>query len=201
MTITFDESYYRGSFVANPNPAGYDNYNENTYFDENFASLASKFIAKFGSIGVALAGKKVLVVGCAYGYLVQELVNLGVDAYGMDISTFAISQAPSSISSRVMVGDVRVAADLTAVKIFAGLTGNNKFALIIDEDMLCCLTDAEATAFCVAARKICSYLCHLVTIGAHLITWYNYHTITEWKSILDTANKDKWYARFTWSET
>ncbi len=36
----------------------------------------------------------VLDVGCAKGFLVQELRMLGVEAYGVDISEYAVNAAP-----------------------------------------------------------------------------------------------------------
>lgn len=41
--------------------------------------------------------KSFLDVGCAYGYLVAALRDLGVEAYGVDVSEFAISQVREDI--------------------------------------------------------------------------------------------------------
>ena len=47
--------------------------------------------------------KVVLDIGCAYGELVKSLVDLGVDAYGIDGSEYAISKADSSIRDRLFM--------------------------------------------------------------------------------------------------
>jgi len=45
--------------------------------------------------------KTVLDIGCAYGELVKSLVKLGVDAYGIDGSDYAISHADPFIRDRL----------------------------------------------------------------------------------------------------
>lgn len=45
--------------------------------------------------------KTCLDVGCAYGELVKALVDLGVDAYGIDGSDFVLTQVDDSIKDRV----------------------------------------------------------------------------------------------------
>jgi SAM-dependent methyltransferase len=45
----------------------------------------------------------VLDAGCAMGLLVEELVKRGVDAKGIDVSDYAISQVHSSVSDRCQV--------------------------------------------------------------------------------------------------
>lgn len=190
--IVYDEIYFNNG----GNIGGYDNYRWNSYINENSSVLASKFVQKALTLNIDLTGKKVLVVGCAYGFLVQYLINLGCDAFGMDISSFAISQSP--VPTRVITGDVRLDSDWKRAKTLAGLTGNQKFEMIIDEDLICCLTDSEATSFCTCARKYGKVLVHLIDLASNLPNWYNFHTIAEWKSIIGMA--DKWYSRFDWRE-
>jgi len=198
--ITFDESYFRMDFVDNPEPAGYSDYgSEYTYYDERPDVLAGRIMDRLDSIG--LAGKKVLVVGCAYGYTVEWLVSFGCDAYGLDISDFAISQAPAAIASRVMVGDARASEDFEAAKLLAGLEKkNDKFDLVFDEDMIMCLTDAEAATFQGNALAVGKYLAHLYSPFPHLATYYNYHEISEWKTILNCLPTERWFARFGLAE-
>lgn len=45
----------------------------------------------------------VLDAGCAMGFLVEELVKRGVDAYGIDVSKYAISQMHESVRNRCAV--------------------------------------------------------------------------------------------------
>jgi 2-polyprenyl-3-methyl-5-hydroxy-6-metoxy-1,4-benzoquinol methylase len=193
----YNESYFNGGGAI----GGYDNYSATTYSSETAEQLATKFLEKSGILGINLVGKKVLVCGCAYGFLAKYLISLGVQAYGMDFSAYAISQVPSDISTKVILGDARLDADFVRAKTLAGLTrANDKFDLIIDEDMLCCLSDAEAVTFRTLALKYSNMFIHLITVAPVLSTWYNYKTITEWHTLLGTSPKEKYYSRFNWSE-
>lgn len=201
-SITYDADYFQGRSSQDPEPSGYSEYSATTYANETAEQLAQKFLEKSGQLGTNLIGRKVLVVGCAYGFLVQYLTALGLDCYGMDISSFAISQAPTEVASKLRVGDVRVEADWQAMKTLAGLTRpNDKFDLVIDEDMIVCLTDAEASAFRTLALKYGDMVIHFLEDNPTLATWYNYHTIAQWKTLLGTSPKEKWYTRFDWRES
>lgn len=50
--------------------------------------------------------RKVLDVGCAKGFLVLAFANLGVEAYGIDVSPYALDQAPQSIRGGLMEIDL-----------------------------------------------------------------------------------------------
>jgi hypothetical protein len=48
----------------------------------------------------------VLDVGCAWGFLVESLRRLGVDAYGLDVSEYAIQQVHPDVRSYCWVGSI-----------------------------------------------------------------------------------------------
>lgn len=50
--------------------------------------------------------KKVLDIGCAEGFLVQAFRGLGVEAYGVDISEYAISSSPPETRHRLYRVDI-----------------------------------------------------------------------------------------------
>ncbi len=52
-------------------------------------------------------GAKILDIGCAKGYLVYDLIKLGMDAEGLDISSYAINCCPPEIYNRLIVYDIR----------------------------------------------------------------------------------------------
>ena len=52
-------------------------------------------------------GDKFLDIGCAKGFLVQDLVDLGIDAYGVDISEYAIKSASKKIQGRLNLCDAK----------------------------------------------------------------------------------------------
>ncbi len=49
---------------------------------------------------------RVLEVGCAKGFLVRRFRRRGIDAYGVDISRYAIGSAPDDIKPYVSVADI-----------------------------------------------------------------------------------------------
>jgi len=54
----------------------------------------------------AFVPEKVLDIGCAKGYLVSLLDESGVDAYGVDVSSYAISCAPEKIKNKLFALDI-----------------------------------------------------------------------------------------------
>ena len=51
-------------------------------------------------------GSKILDIGCAKGFLVKELNNLGMNAFGIDISKYAISKSPDSVKKKLIVSNL-----------------------------------------------------------------------------------------------
>ena len=64
-----------------------------------FAYIADEIVAR-------LTPRTSLDAGCAVGFLVKALSDRGVDARGLDNSTYAISQVPAPIRDRCRVGSV-----------------------------------------------------------------------------------------------
>lgn len=87
----FDEDYY----VTPGKKSGYDymNFTRDSYLYEAMVVWLNEFIP--------LAGKRILEVGCACGWLVEELVRNNFDAYGQDISKWATEHCPEWISDRI----------------------------------------------------------------------------------------------------
>lgn len=190
IPITYDQPYFMGDHGG----PGYSDYaSELTYLRERPAMLAANLVN-----GAALTGKTVLIVGCAYGFTVQALRAAGVSAWGMDISTWAISQTPANTAAFTMVGDARVESVYVAAKSLAKIRGQGTFDVIVTEDMLCCLTDAEAVAASVLMHKYGKVVAHLCDQDAHLATWYNWHPNSEQKNLLPA---DRFYSRFDWVVT
>jgi predicted TPR repeat methyltransferase len=69
----------------------------NEHFEQFFDSVA-KTIVK------TLKPKTVLDVGCSVGFLVSKLRKLDVEAFGVDVSEYAISQVPSDIKPYCWIG-------------------------------------------------------------------------------------------------
>ena len=67
-----------------------DNYHDKDEWAPFFRNFAKKIVED-------IAPKTVLDIGCAFGYMVEYLRELGVEAWGIDTSSYAVSQADESI--------------------------------------------------------------------------------------------------------
>jgi GT2 family glycosyltransferase/cyclopropane fatty-acyl-phospholipid synthase-like methyltransferase len=91
----YDADYYGTSY----DKSGVPYRREEKLWVDLFAAIA-------GAIVQSLSPGTVLDVGCASGMLVEALRRRGVDARGIDISTWAIDQIPSDIRPFCTVGSV-----------------------------------------------------------------------------------------------
>ena len=87
----FDAYYYRHN-CGNP-------YQRNEMWLKFFGAIASR-------IKDEVQPGSVLDAGCAMGFLVESLRGVGVEAYGVDISEYAIENAHESIKPYVSVGSI-----------------------------------------------------------------------------------------------
>ncbi len=150
----------------------YTNYRRYPFFAERAAVIHERFPTG-----------KILVVGCGWGYLVDELLKLGRDVWGIDASSYAINKGKSlsgntsagktqeglevgmraDTGARLLVADTTSRQSLAAIHKATDLTGNDKFAVAVTEDMLPCLTDAEVTSTISELRLVATSLLHCVT--------------------------------------
>lgn len=89
-------SYFFNTFYAEN---GGGNYTDKEKWMPFFSMIADRLIEMFDP-------KTVLDAGCATGYLVEALRKKGVDAYGIDISAYAINMADDSIKPYVAVHSI-----------------------------------------------------------------------------------------------
>ena len=120
-------------------------------------------------------GDKVLEIGCGFGFVVEDLVGLGVDAHGIDISSYAITEAQArrpDLASRFQVADART--DLTT------LFSANEFDYSFSWDFLVCLEDAELLTFWDDMATITrnnGNQVHFTKNGEDPPEFYNIHTL------------------------
>jgi hypothetical protein len=128
---------------------------------EVFQARINQLIGRF-----APNGQKLAIWGCGFGYLVNLAVSAGYDAYGFDASSYAINRGKAllpGIAARLFVRNALVSGDMTPARRDAGLPGAQRFPLLITEDMLTCLTDAEISTALTNLRGISSSnLLHMV---------------------------------------
>jgi len=113
-------------------------------------------------------GQKLLVAGCAFGFLVDDLVGVGYDAYGIDASAWAIGRSNEvlpGIAARVGVVDATVESEINDFRRnVMGIQGNRKIDLAVTEDLLPVLRDDEIPLALAALRaQTQANLLHIVT--------------------------------------
>lgn len=89
----YDKEYFDGT-------GSKSNYTGYTHIKE--------FIQRARFIQKKFNPKTILVLGCAKGYLVEDLRKLGIEAFGIDISRYAVKHSPKAIRKFLTVGDIRV---------------------------------------------------------------------------------------------
>jgi SAM-dependent methyltransferase len=87
----FGEMYFDG-----PREYGYGGYR----YDGRWVPVAADIISHFG----LQPGMKVLDIGCAKGFLVKDLLDKGIDAYGLDISGYALRHCEPGLAGRLHLG-------------------------------------------------------------------------------------------------
>lgn len=87
----YGETYFDGS-----REYGYGGYR----YDGRWQPVAKDIVEHFG----LKPGDRVLDVGCAKGFLVKDLLALGIDAYGVDISRYALLNCESEVIGRLHLG-------------------------------------------------------------------------------------------------
>ena len=87
---------YGQMYFDGPREYGYGGYK----YDGRWKSVAKDIVKHFN----LKKRDKVLDVGCAKGFLVKDLLSLGVEAYGIDISKYAISNCEPEVADRLILG-------------------------------------------------------------------------------------------------
>jgi ubiquinone/menaquinone biosynthesis C-methylase UbiE len=87
---------YGQMYFDGPREYGYGGYR----YDGRWQAVAKEIIRHFG----LKAGDRVLDVGCAKGFLVKDLLSMGIDAYGFDVSTYALEHCESEVVGRLHLG-------------------------------------------------------------------------------------------------
>lgn len=131
MNHVYNAEYYHNG--CGPIP-----YEEPEYWNQFFGRIADKIIA-------TLHPKTVLDAGCAMGYLVTALRDRGVEAYGVDISEYAISMVRDDIKPYCYVGSL-------TENLPEGLP--QTFDLVITIEVLEHLTEENGK---IAISKLCQY--------------------------------------------
>lgn len=113
------------------------------------------------------AAGKVAVAGCGWGYLVRALTDSGRDAYGFDAELQAVTKAKTlhpAISLKLVQASVLNATQMTNFrKTTMGIAGTTKGPLVVTDDLLAALTDAEVSTALTQLRANFTKVVHIVT--------------------------------------
>lgn len=176
----YDASYFDGNSQPLRHNAGYSKY-KRWYRNEGENSLGEfwKDKAAHWANHLVLAGKSVLDVGCAKGFLVEDLVDMGVDAYGIDVSSYAIETAEDSaklrrpdLADRFYVGDVR-----TALSQFS----RNQFDVLLSFRFLECIDETDLANLIDDMNRISKLQIHVIDEQANDL-YYIKQPISWWVS-------------------
>jgi len=167
----YNASYFDGRYQSLSHNAGYTTY-ERWYHDgsNNFDLMAVDILNRY-----AVGNKKILEIGCAKGFLVEDLRNRGIDAFGVDVSQYCYNQANPSVQPYLTVVDIRIGQST-----FLSDFNNNYFSLIIGMNMLCCFSDAEITSMVTQLNRISSDQFYVISENANTV-YYNSKTIQQWR--------------------
>ena len=180
----YDASYFDGRSQTMQHNAGYSKY-ERWYRKEGDNS-SGEYWKDYSNEWVnhlALSGKKVLEIGCAKGFIVKDLREAGVDAYGLDVSSYAIGQCEAGVGPYLSVGDARTA--------LAGYL-RNEFDVLLSFRFMECIPESDIPALVTQMNRISKLQVHVIDefTGAKSGAgqYYINHPIQWW---LDTFNWSK----------
>jgi SAM-dependent methyltransferase len=94
IALRFGREYFDGT-----REQGYGGYR----YDGRWLPIAEDIVRHFG----LKAGDRVLDVGCGKGFLVKDLMKTcpGLEAFGIDISRYAVANGEPEVAGRLQVGD------------------------------------------------------------------------------------------------
>jgi SAM-dependent methyltransferase len=173
----YDQDYFHT--FSKIRPEGYHDYSRFLDFaggQNLFVNIADDIEAQTGLV----SGKRVLDVGCAYGYLTDELANRGADVTGIDISGYAMAEAQSLFP----------ALDFVQADFLLSSLPKNEFDLTVVCGVIECMNnDAEIDAFIQEIGRVT----HPTGIMYGLISYddsdpiYQNKTAAEWEAVLNAG--------------
>ncbi|MBA7491905.1 hypothetical protein ES702_02453 [subsurface metagenome] len=174
----FDISYFDGLKARAQSlfehPAGYSRYDRKyPWHRDLYTPLMDRLKPN------QYIGKKTLEIACAKGYIVHEWRKLGIDAWGIDISQYAINEAPEEVKDYLSVADAR-----TKLASYS----NKEFDLVFSSGFFECLEESELSDVILECNRIARYQYHCFMPDANP-TWYLFKPLSWWAEQGFTKNK------------
>lgn len=184
----YNEYYFDGAKHAYRHNAGYSTYERWYRFDgpnslgEFWKDYARDLVEKY-----SLRGKKLLELGSAKGFLVEDLRSMGVNAWGLDVSKYAYSQASSEVKPYLKVAD----ASYELANYRPG-----EFDVVLSRRFLVCIPENDLSNLALAANRIAKQQIHIIDEQlnsqyylSHPIEWYSKFPFAP--GTVFTANENK----------
>lgn len=175
----YDQSYFDGKEATLAHNAGYSFYRRWYRRDGNIINSDaidtgeewSDRAAKLLKDHPSLTNKNLLEIGCAKGFLVEDLRDRGLDAWGLDVSQYCYDQASAAVQPYITVADVRT--HLSTYR-------NNEWDFVLTRRLLECLDPADLPGVITQMNRICK------NTQIHIIQtdppdqWYNAQPLSWW---------------------
>lgn len=123
--------------------------------------LFAHWVAGLGTLGSPTPPPKVLEVGCAAGDAVAAMRRLGLDAYGLDVSSYILDRAGADVRSYLGHGD------LTRILGNEFVTRLAPFDFIVSKDVLEHVEYREIHFVLADCGRLCAQQAHIVNTGQH----------------------------------
>jgi 2-polyprenyl-3-methyl-5-hydroxy-6-metoxy-1,4-benzoquinol methylase len=178
----YDASYFDGKSQSLQHNAGYSKYERWYRIDGNIQNSTGEFWKDKAVNFLAthnLSNYKVLEIGCAKGFLVQDLRDMGIDAYGIDVSSYAIGEADPAVAPYLSVGDART---------YLSNYNNREFDVVFSMRFLECIDVSEVQALVDEMNRITKrFQIHEIDEQPNPL-YYVAKPITEWTSDFNWKN-------------
>jgi SAM-dependent methyltransferase len=164
--VPFNSDYYEGPGTRRD---GYDEYGAWMVRHSFATAWADDIEAQYGLV----SGDDVLVVGCAYGFLVDELASRGANVIGIDISSYAIGEANSRFPTRTFVEE----------DFLSNSFSNNQFHLTVCIGSLECMsTEDQMQTFLNQVNRVTrpTGVYYFLIDYDNYAPYYQNKTATEW---------------------
>ncbi len=170
---------YGAEYFDGSRDVGYGGY----YYDGRWVPVARDIIEQYG----LKKGDRVLDVGCAKGFLVKDLLAEGIEAFGLDISEYALMNCEPEVVGRLQIGSAEKLP--FPDKSFDVVLAINTLHNLKKPDVISALQEMERLA---TKGKFLQVDCYQTPEGKALfeywvLTAYTHDYPEGWKRIFDEA--------------
>lgn len=171
----YDASYFDGASQTLRHNAGYSSYERWVRGDGNNPDDAGEQwaeIARRLSANNRFQNQTVLEVGCAKGFVVEDLRALGIQAFGLDVSAYAIGEADPSVQPYLTVGDA-----LTVLSSYS----RNQFDWLFSMRFFECIPDSDIQPIIDEMKRVSRNQFHQIGTSENPL-YYQQKTEAQWRA-------------------